>query len=226
VLGPYNLIALGTGTLATFATGLAVYHRLRTGVGQQAQASLAQTATYQQTPYMLKYKGHERREPRGYTALGTGPLNRFYRASNGWFFLAVPREDAAKLSSVEGLGNVDESEESLEKAFAAEDAATWVARLRKAGLSAQAWVRVAELMEDPYVRKRGLSVTQEVEGVGTTTAPGVTVRLSRTPMRVGQAPRRPGSDAGAILDELGLAEALPRLEKQWVLQVNDLPGAW
>ncbi|HEX5141543.1 MAG TPA: CoA transferase, partial [Dehalococcoidia bacterium] len=47
VLGPYNLIDIGTGTLATFATGLAVYHRLRTGVGQQAQASLAQTATYQ-----------------------------------------------------------------------------------------------------------------------------------------------------------------------------------
>ena len=223
ILGPYNLIDIGTGTLATFATGLAIFHKLRTGEGQHAQASLCQTATYHQTPYMLEYKGHEAKEPRGYTALGTGPLNRFYKASDGWFFLAVPESDRDLLSKVEGLG--DCAPKDLEARFEIDTAETWVRRIRDAGLSAQPVVPVKDLMTDPHVVARGLSVSQHVEGVGETTAPGLSVRLSRTPMRLGE-PRRPGVDAEAILTELGMPEQLEKLEKAWVLQVHDLPKAW
>jgi len=102
----------------------------------------------------------------------------------------------------------------------------WVARLRARGIAAQVRVPVAELMLDPYVRRRGLSVSQQVDGVGETTAPGLPVRLSQTPMRLGGPPRRPGSDAASILQELGLAEELAELENAWVLQVNDLNSAW
>ena len=45
-------------------------------------------------------------------------------------------------------------------------------------------------------------------------------------MRLGDPPRRPGSDAAAILEQVGLTEELPKLENAWVLQVNDLPAAW
>ncbi len=179
VLGPYNLIDIGTGTLATFGTALALFHRLRSGEGQHVSASLCQTATYQQTPYMFSFKGYEADEPRGYEVLGTSALNRFYQASDRWFFLAVPEEDAAKLREVEGLDNMREDVESaLETRFATETAATWVARIQAKGLSAQAVVPVAELMTDPYVRQRGLSVSQHVEGTGETIAPGLPVRLS------------------------------------------------
>jgi crotonobetainyl-CoA:carnitine CoA-transferase CaiB-like acyl-CoA transferase len=222
ILGPYNLIDIGTGVLATFATALGLFHRLRSGAGQHVQASLCQTATFQQTPYMLDYAGHVSDEPRGYMALGTGPLNRFYQGSDGiWFFLAVPECDAEKLSQVEGLQPGD-----LETSFKQQTAAEWVQRLRDHGLSAQVRVPVAELMQDAYVRKRGLSVTQEVDGIGATTAPGLPVRLSRTPMRLGDPPRRPGSDAAAILQELGMQEAVAKLERAWVLQASDLPAAW
>jgi crotonobetainyl-CoA:carnitine CoA-transferase CaiB-like acyl-CoA transferase len=223
ILGPYNLIDIGTGVLATFATGLGLYHRLRTGEGQHVQASLCQTATYHQTPYVLQYAGRRApREPRGYTALGSGPLNRFYQGSDDrWFFLALPAADAHKLQALDGL-----RVETLESQFRQAPAETWVQRLRDHGIPAQLRVPVAELMVDPYVRRRGLSVSQQVEGVGETTAPGLPVRLSRTPMRVGAAPHRPGSDAPAILQELGLQEELPKLEKAWVLQANDLPSAW
>src|ERR1051326_9080536 len=47
ILGPYNLIDIGTGVLATFATGLGLFHRLRSGQGQHVQAALCQTATFQ-----------------------------------------------------------------------------------------------------------------------------------------------------------------------------------
>jgi crotonobetainyl-CoA:carnitine CoA-transferase CaiB-like acyl-CoA transferase len=222
ILGPYNLIDIGTGVLGTFATALGLYHRFRTGQGQHVQGSLCQTATYQQTPYMLDYAGHQSTEPRGYMALGTGPLDRFYQAGDGnWFFLALPEPDAAKLAAVEGLNRAD-----LEGSFKSAPAAEWVERLRRAGVAAQVHVPVAELMADPYVLQRGLSVHQQVDGIGDTTAPGLPVRLSRTPMRLGDPPRRPGSDGPAILKECGLEAEMPKLENAWVLQVNDLPPAW
>jgi hypothetical protein len=187
------------------------------------QASLCQTATYHQTPYVLQYAGRPApREPRGYTALGSGPLYRFYQGSDDqWFFLALPDAEAHKLQGLDGL-----QPDTLESQFKQEPAEIWVKRLRDQGIPAQMRVAVAELMVDPYVARRGLSVRQQVEGVGETTAPGLPVRLSRTPMRLGAAPRRPGSDAVSILEELGLQAELPKLEKAWVLQVNDLPSAW
>jgi crotonobetainyl-CoA:carnitine CoA-transferase CaiB-like acyl-CoA transferase len=227
ILGPYNMIDIGTGTLATFATALGIYHKVRTGQGQHVQASLCQTSTYQQTPFMLDYAGHESTEPRGYSALGTGPLNRWYQAADGWFFLALPFGTAADLQGVTGLTvEANNLESSLETQFAQGSAADWVARLTAAGIAAHARVPVAKLMVDPDVQRRGLSVSQTVEGVGETTAPGVPVRLSRTPMRVGKPPVQPGSDAPRILAELGLSKELEALENAWVLQVHDLPPAW
>jgi crotonobetainyl-CoA:carnitine CoA-transferase CaiB-like acyl-CoA transferase len=228
VLGPYNLIDIGTGTLATFATALGLYHRARTGQGQHVQASLCQTATYQQTPFVLDYRGHVSNEPRGYMTLGTGPMNRFYKAADRWFFLA--HADVSTLRDVEGLvlDGEDPSalEQSLEAQFAECSAQVWVERLRARDIAAHERVPVAELMTDAYVRERGLSVCQVVDGVGETTAPGVPVTLSRTPMRIGDPPHRPGADAPQILDEIGMADDLRKLEQAWVLQVNDLPPAW
>jgi crotonobetainyl-CoA:carnitine CoA-transferase CaiB-like acyl-CoA transferase len=230
ILGPYNLVDIGTGVLATFATALAVYHRLITGQGQHVHASLAQTATYHQAPYMLDYQGRVANEPRGYEALGTGPLQRFYQARDGWFFLAASAADASRLRAVEGLQPPDPEastlEQELEAQFAELPTAVWVDRLRQAGVSAHAVVPVAELMVDPWARSHGLSVTQTVEDVGDVTMPGLSVRLSDTPMRLGGPPHRPGSDAALILRELGLEDALPALARAWVLQTSDLPSAW
>src|SRR5215470_9275043 len=113
------MINIGTGTLATFATALGLFHKLRTGQGQHVQASLCQTATYQQTPFMLDYEGHVANEPRSYTALGTSALNRFYRAQDRWLFMALPDGDATALRDVEGLA-VDggDLEAVLEQQFA------------------------------------------------------------------------------------------------------------
>jgi len=179
---------------------------------------------------MLSYPGHVSTEARGYMTLGTGPLNRFYKAQDRWFFLALPGDDRSGLKQVEGLEvdslDGDALAQSLEEQFATHPASVWVSRLRAQGIAAQERVPVGELMNDPYVRQRGLSVSQDVEGVGETTAPGVPVQLSRTPMRVGDPPVRPGSDAPRILEHVGMAEQLAPLEKAWVLQVNDLPPAW
>ena len=115
---------------------------------------------------------------------------------------------------------------TLETQFAELPAAVWGERLRQAGISAHAVVPVAETMVDPWVRSHCLSVMQTVEDVDKVTIPGLSVRLSDTPMRLGSPPYRPGSDAEAILQELGIAEAMPALAQAWVLQTSDLPSAW
>jgi crotonobetainyl-CoA:carnitine CoA-transferase CaiB-like acyl-CoA transferase len=114
----------------------------------------------------------------------------------------------------------------LEEAFARAPASVWVERLREADIAAHEKVTVAELMADPLVRERGLSVTQPVEEAGDATMPGLSVHLSRTPMRLGDRCHRPGSDGPAILEALGLADELEALEQSWALRIRDLPPAW
>jgi crotonobetainyl-CoA:carnitine CoA-transferase CaiB-like acyl-CoA transferase len=234
ILGPYNIIDIGTGVFGTFATGLAIFHRLRTGKGQEAQASLAQTATYQQGPYVLDYAGYVATEPRGYEALGTGPLNRFYQGSDGWFFLAAPKAEQSDIDAIATVLGIEdhtgiplaEFEANLEECFRDTPVAQMVARLNEAGISAHAVVPLAEIMEDSYVKARGLSISQTVDGAGEVTMPGLSVHLSATPLRLGHPPGRPGADAPAILAELGMADKLATLEEGLVLRTKNLPPAW
>jgi crotonobetainyl-CoA:carnitine CoA-transferase CaiB-like acyl-CoA transferase len=232
VLGPYNIVDIGTGILGAFATALALYHRFSTGRGQLASASLAQTATYHQAAFMFDFPGYQPAEPRGYHALGEGPLQRYYRAADKWFFLAARPRDVPALAAVAGVPGIMTSagpgidQLALESAFATVSAAGIVARLAAAGIAAHPVAGVAELMTDPVARMRGLSIVQDVAGVGECTMPGVSPRLSDTPALAGHPPSRPGGDARRVLDSVGLASRLDALERGWVVRAADLPPAW
>jgi crotonobetainyl-CoA:carnitine CoA-transferase CaiB-like acyl-CoA transferase len=231
VLGPYNIVDIGTGILGAFATALALYHRQSTGRGQLASTSLVQAATYHQALFMFDFPGYRPAEPRGYFALGEGPLQRYYRAADRWFFLTARPEDIPALAAVTRTPELAQRtgaalEEALEAAFAADTAQAVVARLADAGVAAHVVVPLEDLMADALVRARGLSVTQEVAGVGSCTMPGVSPRLSGTPALAGHPPRRPGEDARQVLASVGLADRLDALERGWVVRATDLPAAW
>jgi crotonobetainyl-CoA:carnitine CoA-transferase CaiB-like acyl-CoA transferase len=230
VLGPYNIVDIGTGILGAFATALALYHRQSTGLGQRASASLAQTATYHQAAFMFDFPGYAPAGPRGYFALGESPLQRYYRAADQWFFLAARPADVPALAAVTGMPEVADpgaaGEKALEAAFATASAQDLVARLASAGIAAHAVTAIAGLMTDPVVRARGLSVTQEVPGAGACTMPGVSPWLSDTPALPGHPPHRPGGDAREVLAAVGLDGRLEALERSWVIRATDLPAAW
>ena len=231
VLGPYNIVDIGTGILGAFVTALALYDRQSTGRGQLASASLAHTATYHQAAFMFDFPGYQPTEPRGYLSLGAGPLQRYYRAADRWFFLAARPQDRAALADVTQRPEVAELDGDalatvLEATFAESVASGLVGQLVATGIAAHIVVPVAELMTDELVRARGLSVTQQVVGAGDCTMPGVSVRLSGTPARVGRAPGRPGADAAEVLASAGLADRLGALERGWVVRATDLPAAW
>ena len=224
VLGPYNVLDYGTGVLAAFGAALALYHRAVGGGGQQVFASLARTGTLHQASLLTDVPadvGH----PRGQESLGSGPLQRFYAAADGWFFLGATPEQEQAVRQVAGAphGALDEA---LEQRFPAASAQHWVDQLGAAGIGAHRAVGLAELMTDPVVRERGLSIDQEADDVGMVTMPGPAFNCSATPPRHGRAAGRPGSDAVDVLAELDLPVSVEELERRWAVQLADLPAAW
>jgi len=180
---------------------------------------------------MLDYAGKVHDEPRGWEAKGTGPSQRFYQARDGWFFLAACPSERGRVVEAVGLRPSDVAddaafERALEARFAEDTVGAWVDRLRETGVSAQIVVALPDLMVDPWVVSHGLSVTQCSEEAGDVTYPGPSPCLSDTPVRLGAPVRQPGADAGSVLAEVGQAETIETLDRQWVLQASNLPRGW
>jgi crotonobetainyl-CoA:carnitine CoA-transferase CaiB-like acyl-CoA transferase len=153
----WPLDAVAAGHWSAAAQLVALYHRLRTGAGQEAHASLCHAATFQQLGYAIGFGGRIWAEPSGTAAVGWGPLNRLYRASDRWFYLWAEGEGAVKrLATVEGLEPVDvdagehELAVALEAVFAVGTAAQWVGRLVAAAVPAQVVLTVDEARADEH----------------------------------------------------------------------------
>ena len=234
VLGPYNVVDFGSGVMAAFAASLGIFHRVRMGQGGRVTASLAQTATYHQAIFMLDYPGKRHDEPRGPEALGAGPFQRYYQASDGWFFLGMQPPQLADLRAVPWLaaavdvGATDESvlQAQLSAAFAGQPASECVQALQDAGAGAHEVLSTEQVMTSEVARKLGMSITADSADVGRVVMPGLTVRLSESPLVLGSFPGRPGSDAESVLSEVGLAGKMTELSRSWVLRTQDLPAAW
>jgi crotonobetainyl-CoA:carnitine CoA-transferase CaiB-like acyl-CoA transferase len=208
----FPLCDFGSGHLFALAILLGLFHRARSGLAQAVQSSLVQAGTYHQIPYMLSYDGREWNEPGGPRANGWGPLDRLYRANDGWFYLAAPRADATVLACVAGLNGVESLAicvlaQELEHRFATASADTWVERLRGAGVAAQRLLTVEEVMEDPLAKSRGLSVVRTHPGIGAMRMVGIGPRLTRTPARLTFPAAAMGWHTRAILAELGCSLA-------------------
>ncbi|MFI7673125.1 CaiB/BaiF CoA transferase family protein [Actinophytocola sp. NPDC049390] len=232
VLGPYNLLDYGTGVLAAFGAVVGIYHRLVTGEGLRLRTSLAQASTYHQAAFLLKHaRGAPGREPAGPGARGHTPLQRFYRASDRWFFLGATLADLYRLTEVAGFTvprgrSLDVLQPRFDAAFATRTAREWVDVLRAMGIGAHEVVDLAELMTDPLVRERGLSVTQVSAEVGEVTMPGIALSMSATGPRIGAPVAPAGTDAVEVLDRIGLGAAVPDLEARGALQTAGLPHGW
>ncbi|MDP6607211.1 MAG: CoA transferase, partial [Dehalococcoidia bacterium] len=206
-LQPFAVNDYGTGFMGAYGVALALLHRNRTGQGQHVDSSLAYTATMLQSPFMLDYEGKQWDEPSGQDAVGSGPLHCAYEASDGWLFIGAQDRDLPRLDAVEGMSGVeglsgDALEGTLAARLAGEPVETWVGRFAAADIGVSPVLMDArQLMEDPWVVDRGLSVTREHDGVGLVTTTGPGPRLSRSPLRPGNPASAPGADARDVLAE-------------------------
>ena len=207
---PFALCDYGTGLLGAFGIALALFHRVRTGEGQQVESALTYTATLLQSPFMLAYEGKQWDEPAGQQSLGSGPLHRAYQAQDGWLFLGARRADLDALGGISGLAGVEALPESaleaeLARFFEGRPVRECVDLLLSAGVAAQPVVSdLRHLMDNAWVVAHGLSLTREHDEMGPITTTGPAPRLSRTPVVPGRPAPRPGGDASAIIEEIGL----------------------
>jgi crotonobetainyl-CoA:carnitine CoA-transferase CaiB-like acyl-CoA transferase len=223
---PYPVADYGAGNYSAFGILVALYHRMRTGTGQRVHTSLAHAATFHQLPYMISFAGKEWNEPSGIDALGWGPLDRLYRASDRWFYLAaLGTGDSDRLATIPGLEGIDcTSSEQLAQAFAGSSAAEWVQRLNDAGIGAHLLMNTEEVMEDSTAKGRGLSLIKDFPDLGELRVVGPSPRLSRTPVRPGYAIGSPGADAAIVLDRIGLGEQLDELINEKAVHTQIAPG--
>ncbi|HXH23007.1 MAG TPA: CoA transferase [Dehalococcoidia bacterium] len=227
-LQPFAVNDYGTGFMGAYGVALALLHRRKTGQGQHVDTALAYTATMLQSPFMLDYAGKVWDEPRGQDAIGSGPLHRLYQCSDGWLFLAARRSglqalEAALacpgLAALEGDSLASAIEQALVR-LTVEDAAQ---RLTAAGAGAHRNVDdVAALMEDPWVRAHGLSITRDHEGLGPITTTGPGPRLSRSPVVPGRPAPRPGADALSVLADIGMADELDSLVARGIVKTEGI----
>jgi crotonobetainyl-CoA:carnitine CoA-transferase CaiB-like acyl-CoA transferase len=200
----FALCDYGTGHLAALGTLLALYDRAKTNQGQKVEASLVQTGTYYQIPFMINYEGRTWDEPSGPKAKGWGPLDRLYRGSDGWFYLAaLSPGDEQRLVATIGTSVLDE--ESLANTFATDTAGSWVRRLQAADIAAHRMCFIDQVMEDEVVKAQGLSIVKEHPGIGQIRCVGVVPRFSGTPACEPFPSPLPGADTRAVVAEAGLS---------------------
>ena len=225
---PFAVNDYGTGFMGAYAVALALLHRQRTGKGQHVDTALAYTACTLQSRFLQDYAGKRWDETRGQSALGTGPLNRAYQASDGWIFIVARDADLTALTGIEGLAEIDglsgdELEGALGQRLMNATVAHWVGRLTAVGIGAHRIITdPRELLEDPWVVAHGLSVTREHDDLGRITTTGPAPRLSRTPVSIGRPAPRPGSDAREILDEIGRGDHFERLVEERVVRLEGI----
>jgi crotonobetainyl-CoA:carnitine CoA-transferase CaiB-like acyl-CoA transferase len=222
--GPMTFTDSGSGLSASFAILVGLFHKMRTGVGQRVESSLAHAGTFEQIPFMIAYEGRQWDEPSGLDAVGWDPLNRLYQASDGWLYLAsIGADDKAKLSAITGFDDLNladdaEIEHQLIDRLRSDTTDSWVTRLQQKGIAAHRVLTVEQVMEDPLAKARGLSVVRDHPGIGLVRNPGPSGRLSATPARLTSPAPRPGLQSRSVLDALGMGDCADDLINRGVVR--------
>jgi crotonobetainyl-CoA:carnitine CoA-transferase CaiB-like acyl-CoA transferase len=201
---PFPLNDYGTGLLGSYGALLALFHRARTGEAQRAQTALAYTATLLQSPFAQLYAGKVWDEPRGKDTLGPRPEQRLYQTSDGWLWLGAHEFQADAVAEVLGLVLQADASPGQRAAlygpvFLTRASAEWERRLWAAGLGSHRLVTLDELVNDPWVQAHGLVATRLHDTGEEITTVGPPVRLSRTPVVMGEPAHSPGADTEAVL---------------------------
>jgi len=216
-LYPQPVNDFATGLSGALAVLLGLLHRARTGAGQEVATSLAATALHLQSPYACRPDGLR---SVGASQPGHDPLRRFYRARDGWCFLAAAPGVLETVPGLEGLATSSSPAAFLASALRTQTVATWQARQsgRMAGVVRRRSPRA--VLTDPDGHARGILIREAVPGVGEITRTGPALQLSATPLvHLGPAHQRGRDTVEGIAPAGALLPAKPsRTKVAWLLE--------
>ncbi|MFV2173143.1 CaiB/BaiF CoA transferase family protein [Actinomadura sp. LOL_016] len=206
------------GMTALYATMMALFHRERTGEGQEVEVAMFETmASFMLVEHAGGAMFTPPLGPAGYPRAVT-PNRKPYRTKDGhvsalvyndkqWtaFVEAVrPAWADERFATLEQRARrIDTVYALLEKTFLERTTNEWLELLRSLDIPAAPVRTLDELFDNPHLNEAGFFETVETPN-GPVRFPGAPTWFSRTPGRVaGPAPRL-GAHTGEVLDELGL----------------------
>ena len=212
-----NMGDTGNALLAAIAITSALYHRDRTGKGQEVATAIV-NAGLLHTSYAWV---HADGSPGAYRhvdgdQVGFSACYRMYQAADGrWLFVAALSEDHRKLLfEVTGAAVTDDdavsgaAAGSLAERFSSKSAATWVALLETAGVPAEVvdeeYCRA--IFDDPEARQRNLIAQTWSGSVGRFEDPGLLVQVTPGGGTVQRGPCMCGEHTREIMLEHGFSD--------------------
>ena len=206
---------VSSAATAAFGACLALVHRDRTGEGQRAWTSLAAMGAMMQSGELVRYAGRPAALEGGKDFAGPGPLDRYYRSSDGWVRLQADEPGAARrLVEAEFVERFPREpgdtgtdlEKWLSEWFAGMTSAEAVARLTAVGVPAVVARSLEELSRDDSLGEADVvHLHQPGQGVDFYSA-GRFARLSRTEKSGVLSPPGLGEHSREVLAEAGLSE--------------------
>lgn len=219
-----NMGDTGNALLSAIAITAALFHRERTGDGQEVSTSIV-NAGLLHTSYAWIHAdgaagdwGHVDGDQNG-----LAPGYRLYECAEGsWIFLAaVQVEEQERLLAALGedaslLADAAKLAETLEQRFREEPAAAWGARLDAADVPAEPVDETfcRTMFDDPDAERDQLVARTWAGSVGRFEDPGLLVTFSDTPGIVQRGPSMCGEHTRELMVELGYTDA----------EVDDLVG--
>ncbi|MES0020899.1 CoA transferase [Mesorhizobium sp. M0036] len=221
--GTASCLDFSTGYIGALAVSLALVRREKTGVGSQVCTSLALAGQLVQLPFCFDFDGRGRwDEPQGQDAIGSGPLERIYKAADGWIFISHPQAEASRLAEIPELGlrgneSLEALERSLEAVLVSRTTREWEDLLNPRQVGAHRVLSLSEIraahlrdIDEPgqFVDSNRdespvfLRYTHEIGATVEHLAPSW-IRGDLAGLRMGAAAPRNGEHTETILQELG-----------------------
>ena len=193
----------------------ALYHRQRTGEGQELWTSLMDGGTVFASDVLLREDGTPSVRPKlDAEQRGFDAGYRLYETNDGWVQVAAIGDDhwsaLCATLGVDASSDRRRAEAALEEAFRTRTAVMWSHALDDAGVPNEVARQVnggEGLLFDADAERLGLVAEYEHPILGRLRQFGATIDFSDTPGHIrGPAPRV-GEDTRAVLDELGYSGA-------------------
>lgn len=192
---PY--VDMAAGLYAALGTVLCLYHRDRTGVGQEVDVALLDTAVSFVGHYLSEYlvMGEPQQPVGNHTRYGAANL---YQAKDGWIFLSLLTDGIwRRFLRAAGMNHLDDEPRFKDDMSRYRNSdildplvANWVAEktvaeamelLNREGVPCGPVKTIAEAAKDPHVLAREMLVPVEHPGLGKIPLPGLALKLSQTP---------------------------------------------
>lgn len=200
-MAPSNFLAdfAGGGMMLAFAMVAALLAVQRGGQGQVIDAAMTDgAALIGALTYGMRAAGMWTDEREANLLDGGDPLYGCYRCADGKYLALGALEPQFREALAEGLGLAEVTRPAVAKAIAKQTRDRWVAHFAGKQACVAPVLSLGEAPANLHNRHRGTFIA--IDGV---LQPGPTPRYSRTPCEAPEAPREPGADNHAILEELG-----------------------